>query len=134
MVFIYWLENHPAYANRVEHIKRQMEARQDRLFTSTLAAAEVMTGPKKARDLQTVSSVEAYFRSSDLSVLPFEFAEGLHYSDIRAQYRAVTAPDAVHLACAAAEGIDVFITNDKNLIGKKVPGIQFIVGLDTNLF
>lgn len=133
MVFIYWMENHPAYATRVQHIKRQMESRHDRLFTSTLAAAEVMTGPRKAGDLRAMANVESYFRSSDVTVLPFEFAAGLQYSSIRSQH-SIAPPDAIHLACAATEGIDVFITNDKNLMGKPVAGIQFIVGLDTNLF
>jgi len=41
--------------------------------------------------------------------------------------------DAIHLASAAQAGTDLFLTNDKNLIGKVVPGIQFIASLDTQL-
>ena len=46
---------------------------------------------------------------------------------------AVTSPDAIHLACAASAGTDLFLTNDKNLVGKISPGIQFIASLETPL-
>jgi predicted nucleic acid-binding protein len=41
--------------------------------------------------------------------------------------------DAIHLASAAQAGTELFLTNDKNLIGKVVPGIHFIASLDTRL-
>jgi hypothetical protein len=41
--------------------------------------------------------------------------------------------DSIHLASAAQAGTDLFPTNDKNLVGKIVPGIQFIAPLDTQL-
>jgi len=37
------------------------------------------------------------------------------------------------LACAAVAGTDLFLTNDEKLIGKVIPGIQFIAGLDSNI-
>jgi predicted nucleic acid-binding protein len=39
-------------------------------------------------------------------------------------------PDAIQLACAAAAGIDLFITNDDRLSKFHVQGIHFITGLD----
>jgi predicted nucleic acid-binding protein len=45
----------------------------------------------------------------------------------------VSSADAIHLACAANAGTDLFLTNDKKLVGKVIPGIQFIVGLDSNI-
>jgi hypothetical protein len=45
-----------------------------------------------------------------------------------------TSPaDAIHLASAAQAGTDLFLTNDKSLVGKIVPGIQFIAMLDTQI-
>jgi predicted nucleic acid-binding protein len=38
----------------------------------------------------------------------------------------IKAPDAIHLACAASGGIDLFLTGDKKLPKLDVPGIQFI--------
>ena len=45
----------------------------------------------------------------------------------------VAPANAIHLACAAQAGTDLFLTNDKRLVGKIVPGIQFIASLDTQL-
>ena len=39
----------------------------------------------------------------------------------------------IHLACAATAGTDLFLTNDHKLVGKIVPGIQFIAGLESNI-
>jgi len=39
----------------------------------------------------------------------------------------------IHLASAAQAGTDLFLTNDKSLVGKIVPGIQFIAMLDTQI-
>jgi predicted nucleic acid-binding protein len=41
----------------------------------------------------------------------------------------IKGPDAVHLACASEARIDLFVTNDNRLQGKRVEGIQFIVPL-----
>jgi uncharacterized protein len=51
-----------------------------------------------------------------------------HYAAIRA-HRAVKAPDAIQLACAASGGVDLFITNDDRLSRKHVPGVKFITSL-----
>jgi predicted nucleic acid-binding protein len=54
------------------------------------------------------------------------------YAGIRAKQN-ISPPDAIHLACAAQARIDLFLTNDKALVGKVIPGIQFIGGLDSNI-
>jgi predicted nucleic acid-binding protein len=133
MLFIYWMEGHPGYSPRVLQILNSMDARGDSLYSSVLAVGEVLVGPQKKNANDVITRIETYFRSEMVRLLPFDHKAAIRYSQIRARMN-VEAPDAIHLACAASEGIDVFITNDKNLVGKSVPGIQFIVGLDTNLF
>jgi hypothetical protein len=46
----------------------------------------------------------------------------------------VSPADSIHLACAAQARIDLFLTNDAALVGKVIPGIQFIAGMDSNVF
>jgi hypothetical protein len=41
---------------------------------------------------------------------------------------------AIHLAPAGHVRADLFLTNDDRLVGKFVPGIQFIASLDAPLF
>lgn len=73
------------------------------------------------------------FASSFVEILPFTLETADLYARIRAQ-SGVSPADAIHLACAAQAGTDLFLTNDAALPGKVIPGIQFIAGLNTNLF
>jgi predicted nucleic acid-binding protein len=133
MLFVYWLENHPLYARRVQHILSKMEERQDRLCTSTFTVAEVMVGPYKVGDPAAAKKIRGVFDSPFIELLPFTLAAADQYTQIRVQHR-VSPADAIHLSCAALAGTDLFLTNDGALPGKVIPGIQFIAALDTNLF
>ena len=42
----------------------------------------------------------------------------------------IRPPDAIQLSCAAAVGVELFITNDASLQKITVPGIHFITSLD----
>lgn len=48
MLFIYWIENHPTYAQRIDQILGRMTQRADVLCTSSFTLAEVLTGPTGA--------------------------------------------------------------------------------------
>lgn len=133
MIFIYWIEGHPTYSKRVAEILRKMETRGDRLYTSSLAVGEVLVGPRKVNAGSIVAQIEAYFLSSAIELVPLSYGAAVRYSRLRAQYK-IEPADAVHLACAAEEGIDLFVTNDKDLLGVTVPGIKFIADLSTNLY
>jgi predicted nucleic acid-binding protein len=126
MLFIYWLEGHPQHHPQVRNIYRMMEARGDQLFASTLAYGEVMAGHKSVTDAKR-------FFSSSVNMVPFDVVAAEHFGDIRGRLR-LKAPDAINLACAAAAGVDLFITHDKQLAGKFVSGVQFIVPLYNQLF
>ena len=67
-------------------------------------------------------------RPPHIELLPFDAETAEHYAEIRARH-GMSAPDSVHLACAAAAG-DLFLTNDVKLTRLHVPGIRFIAGLD----
>ena len=62
-------------------------------------------------------------------LLTFDANAAKIYARLRCD-RSLRAPDAIQLACAAATGVDLFITNDARLQGKQVTGIHFIVPLD----
>ena len=64
-----------------------------------------------------------------MELLPFDAAAAERYAEIRAQHR-TTPADSIHLACAAAAGVDLFLTNDIKLARLNILGIQFIAGLD----
>ena len=130
MLFIYWLEDHPRYGDRVQRIFERMRDRQDQLCTSTFAVGETLVGFHKRGAMETAARVRNFFRGNSVEVIPYTLDTSDLYADIRARI-GVSSADAIHLACAA--GTDLFLTNDKNLVGKVIPGIQFIAGLDSNV-
>jgi uncharacterized protein len=132
MLFVYWIEEHPRYAKRVLQLREKMRMRQDRLCTGAFAVGETLAGPYKTGNKETARKIRDAFRPPFIEVIPFTLETADHYAQIRA-IKGVSTADAIHLACAAQAGVDLFLTNDANLIGKVIPGIQFIAGLDTNI-
>jgi predicted nucleic acid-binding protein len=132
MLFIYWLEDHPRYGARVQRIFERMQDRQDQLCTSSFAVGETLVGFHKRGATEAAARVRNFFRQSSIEVIPYNLDTSDLYADIRARI-GVSSADAIHLACAASAGIDLLLTNDQSLIGKVVPGIQFIAGLDSNI-
>jgi len=134
MLFIYLIDGNPAYAPRVKTIHEEMVRRGDQLCTSVFALGEVLTGPRKAGAHAVVDQIRQFFLDSrQVELLPFAAATSDRYSVIRSTTSAYSA-DAIHLACAAEAGVDLFITHDKRLQKLTIPGIQFITGLETSLF
>ncbi len=62
------------------------------------------------------------------TILAFDVSCAPRYAAIRSD-RGIKAPDAIQLACAAAAGVDLFITNDDRLSRKHVPDVKFITSL-----
>lgn len=132
MLFVYWLEDHPLYAKRVQHILSRMKQRQDQLCTSSFTVGEILVGPYKMDAPETAKRIRDVFKNPFVEVIPYTIETADVYARIRAKH-AVSPADSIHLACAAQARIDLFLTNDNTLVGKIIPGIQFIAGLDSSL-
>jgi predicted nucleic acid-binding protein len=132
MLFIYWLEDHPQYARRVDQIRSRMEQRHDQLITGAFTFGEVLAGVYRKGAPQLADESRRLLRSVVAEVVPFTLETADRYARIRGT-PGITPADAIHLASAAQAGTDLFLTNDKRLLGKIVPGIQFIASLDTQL-
>ena len=133
MLFIYWLEEHPVFAKRVDEIHHRMEERRDQLITGAFTIGEVLAGPYRKAAAQRLHDVRRQLRSVVADIIPFTLETAERYAQIRGTLR-VSPADAIHLASAAAAGTDLFLTNDRQLLGRIVPGIQFIATIDTPLF
>jgi predicted nucleic acid-binding protein len=129
MVFIYLLEGHPQFLPKVQRILQQIESRGDSLATSVFTLGEVLTGPRRAGAIDAVARVKAYFSSGRIDLLPFETEVSDRYSILRSSFKIAQA-DAIHLATAAVNGVDLFVTNDKALWNLAIPGIRFMMDLD----
>jgi uncharacterized protein len=129
MLFIYWLEDHPQHAQQVDAIHSRMKQRQDRLMTGAFTFGEVLAGTYRKGRPELADHFRTLLRSVVADVVPFTVETADHYARIRGAL-GVKPADAIHLASAAQAGADLFLTNDKSLVGKIVPGIQFIATLD----
>jgi uncharacterized protein len=132
MLFVYWFEENAAYSDRISTILSGMAARGDRLVTSAFSVGELLVGPQKQGDTKTIARLRDEVPEL-AGILPFTLQTASRYGAIRAGHK-VSPADAIHLACAAEAGVDLFLTHDRNLVGKIIPGIQFIAGLDVNLY
>ena len=133
MLFIYWLENNPQFAKRVGEVRTRMEERRDQLITGAFTFGEVLAGAYRIGAVKVADESKRLLQSVVSEIVPFTIETADRYAHVRGTL-GVPPADAIHLASAAQAGTDLFITNDKNLIGKVVPGIQFIASLDAQLF
>lgn len=127
-LFIYLLEDHGQWAQRVTEVWDRMKERGDRLYTSALAVGEILVRPARAGARDVEQQYLHVFRSPEVTVVPFDLRIAPVYARVRRD-PAIRAPDAIQLACAAAADVDLFITNDERLSKARVAGIKFITSL-----
>ena len=132
MLFVYWLEDHPEHAVKVQAIFERMQERQDVLHTSAFSLGELLVAPVKQGAGEVAAKIRDFFKSSEVELLAFTETTAERYASIRASQR-VSPADAIHLACAAEAGTDLFLTNDRRLRGLTISGIHFFGEMDAAL-
>lgn len=125
-LFIYLLEDRGALTEQAVALRQGMVAT-DRLFTSTLTLGEILVKPIENNRGDLGRKYEDII-SQSATIIAFDRAAARTYAAVRGD-RSIKPPDAVQLACAAATGIDLFVTNDDRLTRKTVSGITFIASL-----
>jgi predicted nucleic acid-binding protein len=130
MLLIYLLEGNAVYRARADKLLARARRRGDSLYTSYLALGELMAGAEKSPNPRKELAVREALREMGFTFLPFDAGAVAPFSRLRAKEKLKVA-DAIHLACAASAGIDLFLTGDKQLVKLDVPGIQFIADFNT---
>jgi len=128
-LFIYLLEGSGEPLRLVRNLLNRMIERRDELLTSALTLGEVLVKPIEARRRDIADQYERMLTSPGVRLIAFDQRAARVYAELR-QDRAIRAPDAIQLSCAAAAATDLFITNDDRLSRKTVPGVHFIVPLE----
>lgn len=126
-IFIYLFENYGEFSKAAATLRTRMLERGDQLLTSTLTLGEILVKPTEEGNPELCKKYDEAIARAAL-VVPLDVRAARIYASLRSD-RALRAPDAIQLACAAAAGTDLFITNDTRLQGKQVDGIHFIVPL-----
>jgi len=132
MLFIYLLEAHPHYGKRVRDIHFRMKERQDQLLTGSFTFGEVLAGTYRKTLPDLTANVRLGMQKLVTEVVDFTIETAERYAEIRGKLNFAPA-DAIHLALAAQAGVDLFLTNDKRLVGKFVPGIHFVASLENKV-
>ena len=101
MLFIYWLEGHPTYVDRLRQILTRMEARGDQLCSSAFGVGELLAGAMRRGDRELADAIRQAMQPPHVELLPFDARTAEHFGEIRARCRTSPA-DSIHLACAAA--------------------------------
>ena len=130
MLFIYLLEKNPLYFKTVQRVLERSYERNDQLFTSYLTLGEVMAGSANSPVPRLAEEIRSLMNEMGFSYLPFVERSVAPFAHLRAVHR-VKPADAMNLASAAAAGIDLFLTGEKNLFKLHVAGVNFISNFET---
>lgn len=125
--YIYLFEGRDPFLTQVRSLRQRMIERRDELLTSTMTLGEIQVGPRRAGN----PALAMQYRDAILqtgTVVPFDAKAADIYAKLR-ENPAIKPPDAIQLSCAAAAGVELFITNDVGLHRLTVPGIHFISSL-----
>jgi len=126
-LFIYLWETPGEFSAITKTLYSRMKTTKVDIVTSTLVLGELQVGPKKCGDDELALRYKTAL-SQATTVVSFDQKAADSYTLIRQKTNA-KGPDAIHLACAAAHGVDLFVTNDDKLHGLRIPGIQFVVSI-----
>ena len=132
MLLIYLLEGNPAFRPRANALLARSRKRGDALFTSCLAVGEVMAGVERFEQPLKAAAIRETLDEIGFRFLPFDAGAMRPFGILRGREKLKVA-DAVHLACAASAGIDLYLTEDTQLFRLDVPGIQFIADFNTSI-
>ncbi len=127
-LFIYLFEKHSKFSPPTIELRKRMLQRKDELVTSTMTLAEVQIGPRRAKN----NALAATYRDAieqTCTVVPFDKVAADIYAELR-ENTSIKPPDAIQLSCAAASGVELFITNDQELAKLTVRGIHFVTSLE----
>jgi len=130
-LFIYRWDTSSPFFPQVKTLQQRMSNNAIALVTSTLVLGELQVGPRRSGDLALATQYKSILTEL-ATIVSFDEAAADNYAFVR-QTTKSKGPDAIHLACAATYGVDLFITNDEKLHGLRIPGIKFVVSIQTAL-
>jgi predicted nucleic acid-binding protein len=108
---IFYIEDHPTFADRFAPVFEAQEAGRVRIAVSTAAIAEVLVGPFKSNDEALVRRYRTILESWQVVGLDIKTAESA------AQFRAslgLKLIDAIQVASAVSIGAAAIVTHDRD--------------------
>lgn len=126
-LFIYLIEKHPDWHLKVLARFERHQQQNEQVITSTLTLGELMTQPiRKGQSHLALQYVEI-LTHGNIGLVSFDAAASERYAQIRAT-TSLRQPGAIQLACAAAAGARLFVTNNQRLWGMRFAELVTIEG------
>ncbi len=115
LIFIYHIDENPKYIDLVDEIFKLIDTGRIEGCTSIITLLEVLVRPFQENDTQTaVKYKELILNSKNLDVLEVKESVVERAAKLRAEYK-IKTPDAIQVASAILNKVDIFISNDKDL-------------------
>ena len=114
--FIYFIEEHPLYLDKVEPIFEEISEGNIIAVSSYLSLLEVLVKPIREGETEIASQYrDLMLGSVYLNLYPLDDEVAQIAATLRAKYSGIRTPDAIQIATGIFAEADVFITNDKRL-------------------
>jgi len=111
---IFYIEDHPIYADLLAPLFEAVKSGETRLVTSTVTLLEVLVHPLKHGDERLAHAYNAILLSSpNIFTVPVTPATAQTAAELRAVSKLKT-PDAIHLATAINHRADAFLSGDRD--------------------
>lgn len=124
MIFIYWMEENPAYLSRVQPLFPKVDRGEIEIVTSAITWLEVLVVPYRAGKVALAGRYEQLLtRASHLRLVDIDRQPLLAAAQLRAIH-GIRAPDALQLAAGLATRATTLVTNDRRL--PSVPGLEVV--------
>ena len=113
--FIYYFEDNPKYADKLEKVFRDIQDGNNNAFMSIISFLEILVKPKKDNNIFIENKYKLMLTNyPNLSIIDMEYNIADIASRLRANYK-IKTPDAIIVATGIAMNVDYIITNDIRL-------------------
>jgi len=124
VVFIYWIEESPAYLSQIEPLFQAVDRGEIEIVTSAITLLEVLVVSYRAGNVTLAERYEQLLtRAPHLGLVEVDRHQLRAAAQLRAAY-GVRTPDALQMAAALAARATTLITNDRRL--PSLPGLEVL--------
>ena len=114
-IFIYILENHHEFGETCLSVVQSGADKELDGYSGDLVLAELLVKPLKDNNARAVKAVKDLFtEDTKIELLPHTRSAFITAAHLRANHK-IKLPDALHLATAIENHIEIFLTNDRDI-------------------
>lgn len=111
--FIYLIEGHPEFADKVREYFIDRFKAGDELLTSVVTTSEFSVQPHRQQRLELIVQLNDFLERTGIEVSPITLTHGEIAAKLRGKYQSLKGMDAFQVAIAIESGCDVLLTNDR---------------------